>query len=43
MHVPECLVTSFDIKIYNIGYESDLQDDHNEMHVNLKAKALFKS
>ena len=42
MHVPDWLPTPFDLKIDNIGYESDLEDEHIEMHVDLEAKALFK-
>ena len=43
MHVPEWLVTPFDMKIDNKGYETDLVDALIEMHVDLKAKTLFKS
>ena len=43
MHVPEWLVTPFDMKIYNKGYESDLEDEFIKMHVGFEAKALFKS
>ena len=43
MYVPEWLVTPFDMKIDNKSYESDLEDEHMEMHVDLEAKALFKS
>ena len=35
-------VTPFDMKIDNNYYESDIQDEHVEMHVGLEAKALFK-
>ena len=34
MHVPEWLVTPFDMKIDNKGHESDIEDEHFEMHVN---------
>ena len=43
MHVPEWLFTPFDMKIGNNGYESDLEDELIEMHVDLEAKSLFKS
>ena len=43
MHVPEWLVTPYDMKIYNKGHESDLEDGLIKMHVNVGAKALFKS
>ena len=43
MHVPKWLVTPFDMKIDNKGYESDLEGELIEMHVDLEAKALFKS
>ena len=43
MHVPERLVTPFDIKIGNKRYESDLEDDPIKMHVDLEDKAFFKS
>ena len=43
MHVPEWLVTLFDIKLDNKSYESDLKHKLIEMHVDLEAKALFKS
>ena len=42
MHVAEWLVPQFDIKIDNKGYESDLEDERIEMHVDIRAKALFK-
>ena len=42
MHVPEWLVTPFDMKIDNDGYESGLEVELIEMHVDLEAKALFK-
>ena len=31
------------MKMDNKGYESDLEDEPIEMHMNLEAKALFKS
>ena len=43
MHVPEWLVTPFDMKIDNKGYDSDLEDDLIETHVHPEAKALSKS
>ena len=43
MHVSEWLVASFDMKIDNKGYESDLEDELIEMCVDLKVEALFKS
>ena len=43
MHVPEWLVTPFDMKICNKGYESDLEHKLTEMHVDLEANTLFKS
>ena len=43
MHVPEGLITPFDMKIDNKGHDSDLEDKLIEMHMALKAKALFKS
>ena len=43
MHVPEWLLTPFNMKINNEGYESDLEDDLIEMHVDLKAKVLLKN
>ena len=41
--VPEWIVTSFELKINNKVYESDLEDELIEMHVDLETKALFKS
>ena len=41
-HVSEWLITPFDMKIYNKGYVSDLEDEFIEVHVDLEAKALFK-
>ena len=35
MHVPEWLVTLFDMKVDNTGCESDLEDELIEMHVYL--------
>ena len=43
MHVPEWLVTPFEMKTDNKGSESDLEDDLSEMHVDHEAKALVKS
>ena len=43
MDVPKWLVTPFDMKIYNEGHESDLEDELSEMHVDLEAEALVKS
>ena len=43
MHVLELLATPFDMKIDNKGCESDLEDELIEMHVDLEAKAFFKS
>ena len=43
MDVSESLVTPFDMKLDNEGYESAFKDELIEMHVDLKAKALFKS
>ena len=43
MHVAEWLFTPFDMKIGSKGYESDLEDELIVMHVDLEAKALFKS
>ena len=43
MHVLEWLVTPFDMKIDNNGYESDIEDQLTEMHVDLEAKAQIKS
>ena len=43
MHIPEWPVTPFDMKIDHKGHESDLEDELIEMHVDLEAKALFKS
>ena len=42
MHVPDRLITPFDMKIDNKGYESDLEDELIEMYVDFEAKALFK-
>ena len=43
MHIPHWLATPFDMKIDNEGHEYDLEDELIEMHVDLKAKALFTS
>ena len=43
MYVSEWLLSPLDMKIDNKGYESDLEDELIEMHVNFEAKALFKS
>ena len=43
IHVHEWLAIAFDMKIDNKGYESDVEDERIEMHVDLKAKTLFKS
>ena len=43
MDVPEWFVTPFNMKIDNKGYESDLEDEFIEMHVDLEGKELFKS
>ena len=43
MHVPEWLVTPVDMEIDNKGYEADLEDELIKMHVDLEAKAFFKS
>ena len=43
MHFTEWLVTPFDMKIDNKGYECDLEDELIEINVVPKAKALFKS
>ena len=40
MHVPEWLVTPFDMKIY---HKCDFEEELNEFLVNLEAKALLKS
>ena len=42
MHVPEWLVTPFDMKIDNRGYKSELEDEIIKMHVDLAAKVLLK-
>ena len=42
-YVREWLVTPFDVKIDNKGYECDLEDELIGMHVDLKVKAFFKS
>ena len=42
-HVTERLDTPFDMKIYHIGFECDLEDELNEIHMNLEAKELFKN
>ena len=42
MYVPERLVTSFNMKLDNKCYESDIQDVLIVMHVDIEAKALFK-
>ncbi|KAF2355756.1 hypothetical protein FHG87_013491 [Trinorchestia longiramus] len=42
MHIPEWLVTSFDMKTDNKSNESDLEDELVEMCVDLEAKALFE-
>ena len=42
MHVLKWSVTPFDTKKNNKGYESDL-DEFIQMHMDFKAKALFKS
>ena len=42
MHFPECIVILFDTKIYSKDYESDLEDEVIEMHVDLEAKAFLK-
>ena len=42
MHVLEWLVSPFDVKIDNKSYESDIEDEIIEIHVDLEAKALFK-
>ncbi|KAF2350822.1 hypothetical protein FHG87_018422 [Trinorchestia longiramus] len=42
MHVPEWLVTPFDMKTDNKSNESDLEDELVEMRVDLEAKALFE-
>ena len=43
LNVPEWSVTPFDMEIDNKGYVSDLENELIEMHVDLKAKTLFKS
>ena len=43
MHVLEWQVTPFDMKMDNKGYESDIEDELIEMHVDLKPKMLYKS
>ena len=43
MHVPEWLATPVDMKIDKEGYESDIEDELNEMYMELKAKTLSKS
>ena len=43
MYALEWLVSPFDVKIYNKGYESDLEDELIEMHAYLVTKALSKS
>ena len=42
MHVPEWLVTPFDVKIYNKGHVSDFEDKLIQMNVNLGIKAMLK-
>ena len=42
MHFPEWLAAAFNVKKDNEGYEFYLEDEVIEMHVDLKAKALFK-
>ena len=42
MHVSEWLFTLFAIKTDNEDYESDLEDEFIEMHVDLEVRALFK-
>lgn len=42
MHVPEWLVTPFDMKIDDECNECDLEDELVEMSVDLEAKVLFK-
>ena len=39
MHVPDWLVTLFDMKIYNKGHESDV-DELIEMHVDLETRVV---
>ena len=43
MHFPVWHDTPFDMKIDNEGYESDLEGELIEMHVNFETKAPFKS
>ena len=43
MHVPEWLVTKFDMKLDNNVHEFVIEDELIVMHVDLEAKALFKS
>ena len=43
MHVPEWLVATFDMKIDNKGYKSDLENERIDMRMDLETKALFKS
>ena len=43
MYAPKRLDTLFDMKIDNIGYESDFVDELIQMHVYIEAKALYKS
>ena len=42
-HVPEWLVTPFDMKVNNKVYESGLEDELIEIHVESETKASFKS
>ena len=43
IHVPKWLGTPFYVKTDNKVHECDLKDELIETHVDLKAKALFKS
>ena len=43
MHVIVWLASPSYMKIDNKGYDSDIEDEHIVMHLDLEAKAMFKS
>jgi len=42
MRVPDLIVTLFDFNVQNADINSQLQDEHPDMHVDLEAQSLFK-